>query len=101
MVEGFQNKNPLATSGGPLPFDKGRKSKEKNMDLIVEGIFDANERGFGFVSVIDEEMEDIFIPPASVNNAFNGDKVEVRITSKGSDGRSAEGIITKIFMINF
>jgi len=70
------------------------------MDLIVEGIFDANERGFGFVSVIDEEMEDIFIPPASVNNAFNGDKVEVRITSKGSDGRSAEGIITKILERN-
>ena len=70
------------------------------MDLIVEGIFDANERGFGFVSVIDEEMEDIFIPPASVNNAFNGDKVEVRITSKGVDGRSAEGIITKILERN-
>ena len=47
----------------------GKKKKQK-----IEGIFRANEKGYGFVEI--EEMdEDLFIPANSVNKALNGDTV--------------------------
>ena len=71
------------------------------MNLVIEGIFEANERGFGFVRPIDDENEpDIFIPPADVKGAWDGDRVEVRIVSKGDENRGPEGIITKIIERN-
>ena len=66
------------------------------MKLIVEGIFEANERGFGFVRLDDEDEPDIFIPPADIKGAWNGDRVEVRVVSKGDEKHGPEGIITKI-----
>ena len=66
------------------------------MDLITEGIFEANERGFGFVRLDDEDEPDIFIPPADTKGAWNNDRVEIRIVSKGDGNRGPEGIVTKI-----
>jgi len=66
------------------------------MGLLIEGVFEANERGFGFVRPDDENEKDIFIPPADVKGAWNGDRVEVRLVSRGDEKHSPEGIITKI-----
>ena len=66
------------------------------MNLIIEGIFEANERGFGFVRPTDEEEKDVFIPPLDIKGAWDGDKVEVRIVSLGDEKRGHEGIITRI-----
>lgn len=70
------------------------------MAIILVGIFEANERGFGFVRSEDENEADIFIPPADVKGAWDGDKVEVRVVSKGDERRGPEGIITKILERN-
>ena len=54
--------------------------------------------GYGFL-IPDEPLEgvrgDIFIPPAAAERAMHGDRVLVRITRLGSDGR-AEGEIVRV-----
>ncbi len=70
------------------------------MNLLIEGIFEANERGFGFVIPDDENETDIFVAPADIKGAFDGDRVEVRVLSMGDEKRGPEGIITKIIERN-
>ena len=62
------------------------------------GTFRKNPKGFGFVTVKDIKMEDIFISRNDLNNAIDEDEVEVEvksITKKGIDG-----IITRIIKRN-
>jgi len=68
------------------------------MKVLIEGIFEANERGFGFVRPDEDDEDDIFIPPADIKGAWNGDRVEVRVVSKGDEKHGPEGIITKIIV---
>ena len=70
----------------------GKKRKNKKM----EGIFRANEKGFGFIELEDENEEDIFIPSNSVNGALDGDKVQFVIFKKKEGTKRAEGKIVKI-----
>ena len=69
----------------------GKKKKNKKL----EGIFRANEKGFGFIE-IEEEEEDVFVSSNSVNGALNGDKVQFAIIKKKEGTKRAEGKITKI-----
>ncbi len=46
--------------------------------VFVEGTFRANERGFGFVT-LDEEEDDIYIPKEATGYAMDGDTVAVDI----------------------
>lgn len=66
------------------------------MELLIEGIFEANERGFGFVRPDDENLDDIFIPPMALNEVFHGDRVLVQITNRGDENKGPEGVIKKI-----
>lgn len=68
----------------------GKKKKQK-----IEGVFRANEKGFGFVEVEGLE-EDLFIPPNSVNKALDGDTVEVNIYKKKEGTKRAEAKIVRI-----
>lgn len=70
-------------------------SKKKKKGKIT-GIFRANEKGFGFVEFEEEEKEDVFIPTQFVNNALNGDLVEIKILSEKKSDKRAEGKILKI-----
>ena len=67
-----------------------KKKKQK-----IEGIFRANEKGFGFVEVEGLE-EDLFIPPNSVNKALDGDTVQVNIYKKKEGTKRAEAKIVRI-----
>lgn len=69
----------------------GNKKKRK-----YEGIFRANEKGFGFVEFADENMDDVFIPAKSVNGALNGDTVLINIFTPKTKERRAEGKIVKV-----
>ncbi len=69
----------------------GNKKKRK-----YDGIFRANEKGFGFVEFESEDMEDVFIPVKSVNGALNGDTVQINIFKPKTKERRAEGKIVKI-----
>ena len=71
---------------------KGKYIKGEAKQL--RGIFQANARGFGFVTV-EGESEDIFISEDDMNGAMQGDEVEVVIT-KAPEGKRREGKITKI-----
>ena len=59
-----------------------------------KGIFQANARGFGFVTP-EDGGEDIFIPEDNINGAFHGDEVEFIITGTPG-GRRREGKIVRI-----
>ena len=61
----------------------------------IEGIFRANEKGFGFVEIEGQE-EDFFIPAKNVNGALNGDSVRVSIMKPKQGTRRAEAKIIKI-----
>ena len=60
----------------------------------LRGVFQANARGFGFVSC-ENGGDDVFISEENLCGAFHGDEVEFIITSAPS-GRRREGKIVKI-----
>ncbi len=70
----------------------GKKKKNKKL----EGVFRANQKGFGFIELEDENEEDVFVPSNSVNGALNGDTVQFAIFKKKEGTKRAEGKITKI-----
>lgn len=69
---------------------KYRKAKAK----FVEGIYEANARGFGFVRV-EGWTEDIFIPEDQSGNAMHLDRVQVAVLQT-REGKRPEGSIVKI-----
>lgn len=75
----------------------GRLRLKRLPDSLV-GTFSGTDRGFGFVMVEDEGIDDIFVPAKATKLAFDGDTVEVEITEAldPSGRRSAEGKITRI-----
>lgn len=58
------------------------------------GIYQAHQRGFGFVT-IEGEKEDIFIPEEETHGAFQGDTVEITITGSPA-GKRREGKVVRI-----
>lgn len=53
-------------------------------NTIVEGEFRANERGFGFIRLDDEEADDVFVDADYTKFAVNGDRVKVKIIADGN-----------------
>lgn len=76
-------------------YRKAKERKYQKKNAIVTGTFTGHPRGYGFVSVEDEE-KDIFIPVEAVGNAFHLDQVEVQITGEESERKRKEGRILKI-----
>lgn len=72
---------------------EGKFSTPEREGYLV-GLFEANERGFGFVRP-DDESGDIFISPKMTGGAFNKDTVLCEIT-KEADSKSREGRVIKI-----
>lgn len=69
-------------------------SKKKKQKII--GILRSNEKGFGFVEFEDENKDDIFIPSQYINNALNGDTVEIKIIKEKKGDKRAEAKIVKV-----
>ena len=74
--------------------NKCSKAMEVKSPDYITGIFEANQRGFGFVRV--EGEDDIFIPESFVHGALHTDEVQVKITMSAKDGQRREGEIVKI-----
>lgn len=75
---------------------KNRKNKYILMDeKYLEGTFNANQKGFGFVKIDDEE-EEIYISSENAKTALNGDTVLVKIIEDKSSSKKKEGKIIKI-----
>ena len=71
--------------------NKNRYMLFNNSNLKL-GVMMATKKNYGFVDI--EGDEDVFIPPMFINNAIDGDKVVVEITSK--KGMKLEGRIVRI-----
>ena len=69
-------------------------SKKKKAKII--GIFRATEKGYGFVELPEEEKDDVFIPSRFVNNALNGDTVEIKMIQEKQAEKKAEAKIIKV-----
>ena len=61
-----------------------------------EGLLTVHPRGFGFVASLDATArgDDVFVPPEALGGAMHGDKVRIRVRSRGA--RGAEGEVVSI-----
>ena len=71
---------------------KGKYCKGGPETLV--GVYQANQRGFGFVTV-EGNGQDIFIGEDDAGGAFDGDTVEIAIT-KQPEGKRREGKVIRI-----
>lgn len=79
---------------------KNRKNKYILMDeKYVEGVYNANQKGFGFVKIQDFE-EEIHISSGNTKNALNGDTVLVKIIDEENVNKNKEGKIIRIIKHN-
>lgn len=87
---------------GSLKLNKKGHFKLPTKKPVLTGIFRANDRGFGFVSIEDED-DDIYIPQGHTNFALDGDLVTVDITRVAEPWRDkgAEGVVDSIVERNF
>ncbi len=63
-------------------------------ESFLERIIQMTARKAGFVVVNDPEVEDIFIPPHSINQAIGGDLVKIQITKQGK--KRPEGVVLEV-----
>jgi ribonuclease R len=59
-----------------------------------EGLLTVHPRGFGFVASLGEGGDDVFVPPDALGGAMHGDRVRVRVRSRGA--RGAEGEVVAV-----
>lgn len=81
---------------GSIQFNKKGKIKLPQKQVLIEGIFRGNERGFGFVT-IDPEEDDVFVAKGETGYAMDGDTVAIDIIKaadpfgdKGAEGKVME-----------
>ncbi|CAN1212492.1 ribonuclease R family protein [Tumidithrix helvetica PCC 7403] len=80
---------------GILEKDKGRY-RRIGEDGLVEGRLRCSSKGFCFAIQDTEGAEDIYIRESRLSNAWNGDRVLVRVTKDGIRRRSPEGEVRLI-----
>lgn len=75
--------------------DKKEKKKKESQKYLT-GIFVGHAKGFGFVELLDENGEDIYIPEEETGGAFHGDKVQVALKKENKPGKRREGRVIKV-----
>ena len=80
---------------GILTKDRGRYKRIVE-EGVVEGKLRCSSKGFCFAIQDVEGAEDIYIRESQLSNAWNGDRVLVRVTKEGSRRRSPEGEVRLI-----
>lgn len=67
-----------------------------NKKYLIQGVYLANPRGFGFIRQDDPDLEDIYVSEKDNKSAMHGDTVEAVVKSRNSQDRHSKGRITKI-----
>jgi len=80
---------------GLLAKDRGRYKRIAE-EGVVEGKLRCSSKGFCFAIQDMEGAEDIYVRESQLNNAWNGDRVLVKVTKEGSRRRSPEGEVRLI-----
>lgn len=73
-----------------------KEKKKKEAQKYLTGIFVGHAKGFGFVELLDENGEDIYIPEEETGGAFHGDKVQVALKKENKPGKRREGRVIKV-----
>ncbi|MQS51939.1 ribonuclease R [Companilactobacillus mishanensis] len=82
---------------GKITLTNKEEFKMTQQTQVLEGVFKANEKGFGFVRY-DEVEPDAFVTKNHTLHAVNGDEVEIQITKPSNpwDDKGPEAKVTKI-----
>jgi ribonuclease R len=80
---------------GILVKERGKYRRVQEQDLI-EAKLRCSSKGFCFAIQEEEGSEDIYIRESYLSNAWNGDRVLVRVLKEGSRRRSPEGEVRLI-----
>ncbi|BAW97315.1 exoribonuclease [[Synechococcus] sp. NIES-970] len=78
-----------------LAKERGKYRRVPETD-VVEAKLRCSSKGFCFAIQDSEDAEDIYIRESYLSNAWNGDRVLVKIVKEGSRRRSPEGIVRLI-----
>ena len=73
-----------------------KEKKKKEAQKYLTGIFVGHAKGFGFVELLDENGEDIYITEEETGGAFHGDKVQVALKKENKPGKRREGRVIKV-----
>jgi len=84
----------LVREGTLVGLKGGRYSLPRQVSLAV-GVLSVHRDGYGFVSPLEGNVPDIFIPARFINEAMDGDKVAVRVEHRTPDGK-VDGRIIRI-----
>ncbi|HEY9909972.1 MAG TPA: ribonuclease R family protein, partial [Thermosynechococcaceae cyanobacterium] len=80
---------------GILEKDRGRYRRVTE-EGVVEGKLRCSSKGFCFAIQDVEGTEDVYIRESQLSNAWNGDRVLVKVTKEGNRKRSPEGEVRLI-----
>jgi ribonuclease R len=93
-IEGFQRRlNAMERDGQLLPNRKGVLLLANKLDFIA-GRISGHRDGFGFC-IPDDRSADIYLAPREMLKVLHGDRVLVRVTGTGRNGKS-EGSIVEV-----
>ena len=92
----FSAKEGRHSSLTAKPEEKGHSKASMQKERTLKGIYSKAKKGFGFVSLSEKELDDIYIPKGSEGNAMDGDTVQILITKEKQGDSSAEGKIVKV-----
>ena len=92
----FSAKEGRHSSLAAKPEEKGHSKASMQKERRLKGVYSKAKKGFGFVSLSEKELDDIYIPKGSEGNAMDGDTVQILITKEKQDDSSAEGKIVKV-----
>ena len=76
--------------------EEGLVSFSGKKERTLKGVYSKAKKGFGFVSLSEKELDDIYIPKGSEGNTMDGDTVQILITKEKQGDSSAEGKIVKV-----
>ena len=92
----FSTKEGRHSSLTAKPEEKGHSKASMQKKRTLKGVYSKAKKGFGFVSLSEKELDDIYIPKGSEGNTLDGDTVQILITKEKQGDSSAEGKIVKV-----
>lgn len=92
----FSAKEGRHSSLTAKPEEKGHSKASMQKERTLKGVYSKAKKGFGFVSLSEKELDDIYIPKGSEGNTMDGDTVQILVTKEKQGDSSAEGKIVKV-----
>lgn len=87
--------NELEDEGKIILTGSERYGTPEKMGLIT-GIIEGHQKGYAFLIPDNKDIKDVFISPADLSGAMNGDRVIVKSSGSFIDDKSPEGKVIRI-----